>query len=94
MPSSKDIPQDFRVSFHDSKRNAQAGVLGSKAVGEQSLLMGVSAIFALRRAIDSIKRDLGQEPVPFYTLGNFPSYQLCILGILQGFFCSRWPCNT
>ena len=71
MPSSKDIPQDFRVTFHDSKRNTTAGVLGSKAVGEQSLLMGVSAIFALRRAIDSVKKDLNpQQPLQFYTLGN------------------------
>ena len=70
MPSSKDIPQDFRVTFHDSKRNTAAGVLGSKAVGEQSLNMGVSAIFALRRAIDSVKKDMNQQPLQFYTLGN------------------------
>ena len=71
VPSSKDIPQDFRVSFNDSKRNTQSGLLGSKAVGEQSFLMGCSAIFALRRAIDSVKSDHGESPMPFYTLGLY-----------------------
>ena len=28
VPSSKDIPQDFRVSFHDGKRNTKSGFLG------------------------------------------------------------------
>ena len=28
MPSSKDIPEDFRVAFNDSKRNTFAGILG------------------------------------------------------------------
>lgn len=74
VPSSKDIPQDFRVAFHDSKRNTQAGVFGSKAVGEQSFLMGVSVILALRRAIDAVKRDLGQNPLPFYSLGTQDSF--------------------
>jgi len=68
VPSCKDIPEDFRVTFNDSKRNTYAGVLGSKAVGEQAMLMGVSVIFALRRAIDAVRRDLGQSPLPFYTL--------------------------
>ena len=58
------------MTFNDSKRNTYAGVLGSKAVGEQAMMMGVSVIFALRRAIDSVRRDLGQSPLPFYTLGN------------------------
>ena len=59
------------MTFNDSKRNTYAGVLGSKAVGEQAMLMGVSVIFALRRAIDAVRRDLGQSPLPFYTLGKF-----------------------
>ena len=71
VPSSKDIPQDFRVSFNDSKRNTQSGFLGSKAVGEQSFLMGCSAIFALRHAINSVKNDQGENPMPFYTLGLY-----------------------
>ena len=59
------------MTFNDSKRNTYAGVLGSKAVGEQAMMMGVSVIFALRRAIDAVRRDLGQSPLPFYTLGIF-----------------------
>ena len=69
-PSSKDIPEDFRVRFHDSKRNSKAGVFGAKAVGEQASLMACSAVFALRRAIDSVKQDLGQNQL-YYQLGNF-----------------------
>ena len=45
-------------------------LLGAKAVGEQSFLMAVSAIFALRRAIDSVRKDLWPfGPHPFYMLG-------------------------
>ena len=29
VPSSKDIPQDFRVSFHDSKRVTKSGFAGT-----------------------------------------------------------------
>ena len=70
VPSSKDIPEDIRISFNDSGRNTAAGVFGSKAVGEQALMLGISAIFALRRAIDSVKKDLGETPMVFYQLGN------------------------
>ena len=69
-PSSKDIPEDFRVRFHDSKRNSKAGVFGAKAVGEQASLMACSAVFALRRAIDSVNQDLGHNQL-YYQLGNF-----------------------
>lgn len=75
-PSSKDIPEDFRLTFHDSKRNTAAGVLGSKAVGEQTMLQGVSVLFALRRAIDSVKKDLGVTE--FYTLGNVNSKKILV----------------
>ena len=61
----------FRVAFHDSKRNTKSGFLGSKAVGEQAFLMGCSAIFALRRAIDSVRMDKGENPMPFYKLGLY-----------------------
>jgi xanthine dehydrogenase molybdopterin-binding subunit B len=30
VPSSKDIPQDFRVSFHDSKRVTKSGFAGKQ----------------------------------------------------------------
>jgi xanthine dehydrogenase molybdopterin-binding subunit B len=68
-PCSKDIPEDFRVTFYDGKRN-DAGVLGAKAVGEQSLNMGVSVIFALRRAIDAVRKDLGISSMTWYNLGG------------------------
>ena len=68
------IAFDFRVAFHDSKRNTKSGFLGSKAVGEQAFLMGCSAIFALRRAIDSVKSDHGENPMPFYTLGLYHNW--------------------
>ena len=55
--------------FHDSKRNSKAGVLGAKAVGEQAFVMACSALFALRRAIDSVKQDHGLNQ--FCSLGMY-----------------------
>ena len=38
------------------------------------MLQGVSVLFALRQAIDSVKKDLGVTD--FYTLGIFKKYYL------------------
>ena len=69
-PASHDIPEDFRTTFYDSKR-MPAGVLGSKATGEPSMLMGFSAAMAIRQAVRSAKKDLGEDPKTWFNLCKF-----------------------
>ncbi|GAB0100744.1 xanthine dehydrogenase [Sergentomyia squamirostris] len=57
-PGARDIPVDFRVSFLQ-KQQLPAGLIGSKAVGEPPMCMSISAIFALRNAINSSREDAG-----------------------------------
>jgi xanthine dehydrogenase/oxidase len=45
-------------------------VLGSKAVGEPSVLGGVSVLLALRRAVASVRRDGG---LPAWTVLDGPA---------------------
>ena len=47
VPSAMDIPADLRLELYNSGKN-KGLVLGSKAVGETSLLGGVSVLMALR----------------------------------------------
>eukprot|EP00095_Tigriopus_kingsejongensis_P005797 maker-scaffold88_size394946-snap-gene-2.26 protein:Tk05797 transcript:maker-scaffold88_size394946-snap-gene-2.26-mRNA-1 annotation:"hypothetical protein DAPPUDRAFT_313254" len=66
-PSSRDIPEDLRTTFYNSKNNPY-GVLGSKATGEPSVLMGVGVIFAIRDAINSAKSDQGLDLTTWYRM--------------------------
>ena len=68
-PASQDIPEDLRTTFYDSGRNP-GGVLGSKATGEPSVLMGVGVVFAIRNALDAAKKDLGRPADEWYTLSK------------------------
>ena len=69
-PASHDIPEDLRTTFFDSKRNP-SGVLGSKATGEPSVLMGVSALMAIRQAIAAAKKDMGEDPKAWFNLCEY-----------------------
>ena len=60
----------MRTTFYDSKRNP-SGVLGSKATGEPSVLMGVSALLAIRQAITATKKDLGEDPKAWFNLCEY-----------------------
>ncbi|ODN04992.1 Xanthine dehydrogenase 1, partial [Orchesella cincta] len=53
-----DIPEDLRVTLLLKAPNPY-GVLSSKAVGEPPF--NLSVIFAIRNAIDSAKRDVGNN---------------------------------
>ncbi|XP_064388596.1 xanthine dehydrogenase/oxidase-like [Halichondria panicea] len=57
-PSHKDIPIDFRVELLKDATNP-FGVLGSKAAGEPPQCMSCSALFAVKRAIESARADAG-----------------------------------
>ena len=65
-PCTKTIPLDFRVRFYpvDEARNAleeQAelhAVKSSKTTGEPSMTLGITAYFAIKRAIMDARREL------------------------------------
>jgi len=61
VPSAMDIPADIRLELYNSGKN-KGLVLGSKAVGETSLLGGVSVLMALRHAIGAARKDGGLDP--------------------------------
>jgi xanthine dehydrogenase/oxidase len=65
VPTTKDIPIDFRVSLLKDAPNP-LGVLRSKAVGEPPLALGCGVLFALRHAIDAARADAGLSA--YYTL--------------------------
>ncbi|MEW5306011.1 MAG: hypothetical protein WDW36_008516 [Sanguina aurantia] len=58
IPTSNDIPIDFRVSLLTDAPNARA-VHSSKAVGEPPLFLGASVFFALKEAVYSARADAG-----------------------------------
>ncbi|XP_037034826.1 xanthine dehydrogenase-like [Bradysia coprophila] len=64
-PGAKDIPVDFRVKFLRNSSNT-CGVLRSKSTGEPPLCMAIVAIFALRYAIESGRRDAGLQDEWFH----------------------------
>jgi xanthine dehydrogenase/oxidase len=65
-PCTKTIPLDFRVRLHpvDEARNILEGhaemqaVKSSKAAGEPGMTLGVTAYFAIKRAIMDARREL------------------------------------
>ena len=60
VPSSKDIPVDFRVNLVNWSPNP-LGIVRSKAVGEPPMLMACSLMFALKDAIHEARRHLGES---------------------------------
>ncbi|XP_055605925.1 aldehyde oxidase 3-like [Uranotaenia lowii] len=59
-PGPKDVPTDFRLRFLQDSTNP-VGILGSKAIGEPTYILAVSALFALRYALESAREDAGLE---------------------------------
>ena len=51
IPTSSDVPADFRVKILESSPNAEDTIFRSKAVGEPPLMLGLSVFYALRDAL-------------------------------------------
>lgn len=60
IPTSADVPADFRVTILESAKNSQKTIFRSKAVGEPPLMLGLSAFLAIRDAIAAT----GTSPPP------------------------------
>lgn len=78
-PTTKDIPADFRITFLKGNPNP-VGVLGSKAIGEPPLCLTPSVAFAVKRAIEAARSEIGKDE--FFVL-NSPAtvesiQQLCM----------------
>lgn len=71
-PASQDIPEKFNIKLYNKGDNAE-GILGSKATGEPSVLLGVSVMIAMRRAINAVKEELQQNPNVWYNFGKWMS---------------------
>ena len=50
-PCSRDIPEDFRITFSDPLTDKPSGPMGSKCTGEPSVTMAVVVMNAIRSAI-------------------------------------------
>ncbi|XP_039276898.1 indole-3-acetaldehyde oxidase [Nilaparvata lugens] len=67
-PGAKDIPIDFRITLLKNAGNP-GGVFRSKATGEPAINLSVNATFAIRRALESARKDAGSTE-EWFTLKN------------------------
>lgn len=61
IPTSSDVPVDFRVSMLRSSPNREETIYRSKAVGEPPLMLSLSAFHAIRDAVASVS-DYSKRP--------------------------------
>lgn len=64
IPTSSDVPEDFRVTMLESAENREDSIHRSKAVGEPPLMLALSVFFALRDAIATVKNPHPQLHAP------------------------------
>ncbi|MEM7613322.1 MAG: xanthine dehydrogenase molybdopterin binding subunit, partial [Pseudomonadota bacterium] len=57
IPTSSDLPPDFRVSLLEQHQNRENTIHKSKAVGEPPLMLGISVFQAIRDAVASCAAD-------------------------------------
>jgi xanthine dehydrogenase large subunit len=63
IPTSSDVPVDFRVTLLESAANREDTVFRSKAVGEPPLMLGISVFHALRDAVASVAGYAARPPL-------------------------------
>ena len=57
IPTSSDVPVDFRVRMLQSSPNREDTIYRSKAVGEPPLMLSLSVFHAIRDAVASVGRN-------------------------------------
>lgn len=71
IPGFSDIPQDFRASLLKGVEWPRLRTIqSSKGIGEPSLFLGVSVLFALRDALKAARKTLGVESDQVLTLDS------------------------
>uniref|UniRef100_T1JJD0 FAD-binding PCMH-type domain-containing protein n=1 Tax=Strigamia maritima TaxID=126957 RepID=T1JJD0_STRMM len=60
LPTTKDIPVDFRVTMLKNSKNS-TGVLKSKTAGEPPLCMSCSVLLAVQQAMHEFRKDNGEH---------------------------------
>jgi xanthine dehydrogenase/oxidase len=60
-PGNKDVPQVFNVSLHPNNQSSRT-MFGSKGIGEAPLLLGYSAVSAIRKAVRASRVERGLSP--------------------------------
>lgn len=83
-PTSRDIPIDFRIAFLKDSVNPN-GVLGSKCVGEPPLCLSPSVAFAVKRAVEAARAEIGKDQFfPFDSPSTVESIQqMCLVDFSQ-----------
>lgn len=54
IPTSRSLPEDFRVTLYTARPNREDTVFRSKAIGEPPLMLGISAWLALKDAVAAV----------------------------------------
>ena len=84
VPTTKDIPIDLRIDFLTNTSNPD-GVLGSKAIGEPPLCLSPCVAFAVKRAIEAARKEIGKDY--FFSMDSPATYesiqQLCLIDVSQ-----------
>jgi xanthine dehydrogenase large subunit len=57
IPTSSDIPVDFRATMLETVSNREETIYRSKAVGEPPLMLSLSVFFAIRDAVAAVGGD-------------------------------------
>ena len=57
IPTSADVPADFRVAIYESAGNEEKTIFRSKAVGEPPLMLSLSVFLAIRDAVAAARSD-------------------------------------
>ena len=63
IPTSSDVPADFRVEIMESAANREKTIFRSKAVGEPPLMLALSAFLAIRDAVAAVGEDGALPPL-------------------------------
>ena len=74
-PCSRDIPEDFRITFSDPLTEKPSGPMGSKCTGEPSTNMAVAVMNAIRSAIQAGQIEMGAaDGNTWVPLSKLPAY--------------------
>ena len=71
-PCSRDIPEDFRITFSDPLTDKPSGPMGSKCTGEPSTNMAVAVMNAIRSALQAGQIGMGAaDSTTWVTLSKY-----------------------